>query len=672
MIQKTKMIQETKKNSAPAAEGRRSALGSLWSTLNTPLSEFSFSHRSGLASVKEQRKAKEISAETKAILALAQNVGIVDATRSALGRVRKDQPAIYYERLGLAVVDTINQVVPLLLASKLVTSLSGGFSLGGCALAGGLAGAWALGQWTNSHRDRIIQQFQSYACRSLEDKLIGDVMGRSHATLRSPGFNDVLRKLREQFYRVVNFTQRNFDFFSSGTACLIAGGAIAGSSPAICAAFFLSGTLHIYSQLRHAQEFDRTEDKIADQRRMYWYERWYSVVNETVREFKNLLKTDYAIKRVASKDVELIESILDDMRRHSQRLVRLGALATTVKVVALGSLMVHFANGSIPGSAITNIVFMGIAFEGAIASLSKSLGEHAKDLSFARIAHIISQVGTADRIPGKVYQALSHEKPPLIKVENVHLQTPHGDKEILKGVSFTLEPGKVYGFCGDSGAGKTSLIRMLMLEQMPSQGGIIAEGIKLGDVDPTDWRAVMGYLCQDYHSFDCYTVADSVELGRPEGGQIGVSEALERSAVDFLPEGLQARIGEDFDDGRNFSGGERQRLALARIISHGAKVIILDEPSAKLGVVHEKLIFGDLLKLSQSACPPTRVIISHRFANLMEADQIFYMEDGLIVERGTHAELMQQNGNYAKRFLEESSRYHRSEGNSFPDLDYLI
>ena len=246
-----------------------------------------------------------------------------------------------------------------------------------------------------------------------------------------------------------------------------------------------------------------------------------------------------------------------------------------------------------------------------------------------------------------------------IKVGNLSFSYPGSGEPLLKNLNLEISKGETIALVGANGAGKSTLVRLLCRLYDPVEGEITLDGKDITHMDPASYRRLFSVIFQDFMLYNL-SAGDNIWMGdiftpqnreriKTSASQTGIDELIEA-----LPKGYDTVIGRLFDDSRELSWGEWQKIAMARALYRDAPVLILDEPTSALDAATEYEVFSRFKEITRDR---TSILISHRFSNVSLADRILVLNNGKIAEEGTHQDLMKAGGLYSEMFTKQSSGY---------------
>ncbi len=252
--------------------------------------------------------------------------------------------------------------------------------------------------------------------------------------------------------------------------------------------------------------------------------------------------------------------------------------------------------------------------------------------------------------------------PEVVELRDIRFTYTGSDTEVIKGINLTIISGQHIAIVGENGAGKSTLIRILAGLSRPGSGQVMLDGVDLAAVDVTSWHRHLAVLSQEFLKYEFATAADNIRFGDVDGPRDDDrirKAASDAEALDFimsLPNGLDSHVSNWMEDprgrkGSGLSGGQWQRLAMARNFYRRASFMIMDEPTSAIDALAEHRIFTRLFADRSS----TIIAISHRLATIEKADVVYMLEDGRIVEQGTHKELVALRGRYFRMFESQLS-----------------
>jgi ATP-binding cassette, subfamily B, bacterial len=394
------------------------------------------------------------------------------------------------------------------------------------------------------------------------------------------------------------------------------------------------------------------------ERRQLEYVRQMGASVETAKEVKIFNLHRFLIARYR----ELADGFYRANRALARRRAFWGALLATLGTLGYYAAYAYIAWRTVRGDfTIGDLTFLAGSFrrlrqllEGLLVGFSQVAGQalYLDDLfSFFEIEPEIVSKPDALPIPRPIQRGFVFE--------NVGFRYPDSDSWALRHLDFELRAGEVLALVGENGAGKTTLVKLLARLYDPDEGRILLDGHDLRDYDLDDLRANVGVIFQDFVRYHL-TAGENIGVGQMDAmhDRDRIREAARRAMADEviaeLPGGYDQLIGRRFRTGVDLSGGQWQKIAIARAYMRDAQVMILDEPTAALDARSEFEVFQRFKELSDKR---TAVLISHRFSSVRMADRILVLERGRIEASGTHEELMDAGGRYAELFELQAAGY---------------
>ncbi len=359
----------------------------------------------------------------------------------------------------------------------------------------------------------------------------------------------------------------------------------------------------------------------------------------------------------------LFSKFLKEDRRLAVKRLLLGTLFGAISLAAFYACYVSVAARAARGDISLGDLTLGLAvfrqgqsaFEAVLSSVA---GMYEDALFMSNLFLFLALPTDAEQprtLPAKTVSPGQH----AIEFRNVSFRYPGRDGWALKDLTLTLGPGEKLALVGENGAGKSTLVKLLMRLYEPSEGEILYGGVDLRDFEVKDLRQRFGAVFQDFVRYQ-FSAGENIGLG--DVGRLGEPDVVKRAAedggagelVESLPQKYDTVLGGWFEKGHELSGGQWQKLAIARAFMRDAQILILDEPTASIDAEAEVALFDRFKRLAKDR---SAIIISHRFSTVRMADRIAVLEHGKLLELGSHEELLAMKGRYAHLFALQAQGY---------------
>jgi ATP-binding cassette subfamily B protein len=378
----------------------------------------------------------------------------------------------------------------------------------------------------------------------------------------------------------------------------------------------------------------------------------------STKEIRAYVLADYLLGRYGKLSEDLFKQ-RQDMYRSATRISMLTGLVTgTSLALAYVFVALRGVAGTIDPGGVVLVI-------GAFTSVSGTLGQIsstfvAVDQHTTFLDDYFSFLAIDSLVPAP---AKPHSVPDWhidgIDFDNVTFNYPGGTEPAVAGLSLHIRRGELIALVGENGAGKSTLVKLLLRFYDADGGSVRVGGVDVKDLHPETLRSRIGVLFQDYATYEL-SIRENVVMGRPDGKaddervMEALTDARSQWLVKKMANGLDSKVGRLFEGGHDLSGGEWQRLALARIMYRDADIWILDEPTSSLDPEAEAGIFAEL---KENLKGRIGIVISHRFSTVRIADRIAVVAEGRVTELGTHEELVRAQGRYAQLFELQAAGY---------------
>ena len=392
-----------------------------------------------------------------------------------------------------------------------------------------------------------------------------------------------------------------------------------------------------------------------------WYLNWVLTNKNTIIESRIFRSSRNLLKRYKK-----IQNYLFDRNKGPvYKFIKTASLPQSLEIIFL-FFIAYYKLPDVLGGEMTVGEFT--FFVDILSRLTDTVGGAVGNLGWMYennlyVNHLFEILGVKNKIVDKK-NAIAIPKlpnPPRIEFRNVTFTYPGAKTPALRNVSFTIESGKNVAFVGKNGAGKSTIVKLLCRFYDVDRGAVLINGINIKEIKADEWYSFIGTLFQDFVHYN-FTISDNIIFGsrRLKNKKKMLDAAKKSGALEFinkLERGFDTQLGKEYEEGTELSQGQWQKLAIARAFYEESPILILDEPTSAIDAESEYEIF---LNLDRYYKEKTLILISHRFSTVKNADRIFVVDRSKIIEEGSHLELVNQGGIYARMYKLQAEAYQTS------------
>jgi|Napbiome12C3dose_1001474.scaffolds.fasta_scaffold00006_95 ATP-binding cassette subfamily B protein len=494
---------------------------------------------------------------------------------------------------------------------------------------------------------------------SLYQMVLTKVSSLDMAYFEDSEFKNTLEKVKDSYaWRPLNQMEYLLFGFQSLIQVLAAIVVLAALSPILIVIVMLVAIPLLISNMKESQMSWGIWDSRSPHRKKFWYVSNLLQERDSVKE----LKLFGLPKKFLSEIKGIQESIYEDNKKLATRYLGFNSLFNVLGGITFIAVLLFIVLEAVASRITVGDISY---FTTVITNLQSGIGGLFRNL--VRIfseslytAPIFEVLDAGPVLKHKIKPLrINLKKPPLIEFKNVSFAYPGTTKKVLRDFNLTIQRAEKIALVGENGSGKTTIIKLLCRFYDVNSGEILINGKNIKELDLNDWYKALGVLFQDFVRFE-YKAKENIYFGKVEEKEVmkKIIEAAVSSGADpmirKLDEGYEQMLGRTFAGGVELSVGQWQKIALARGFFRNSPVLILDEPTAAIDAKAEAEIFNRVEKLSKNK---TVIIISHRFSTVRNADKIYVIEGGKILESGSHNELMEKRGQYATLFNLQAKGY---------------
>ena len=472
-----------------------------------------------------------------------------------------------------------------------------------------------------------------------------------------PKLNNILNKVRETYsWRPINFASRQIWFLQNLVSVISNALVIIGLGPFYFLLIFISTIPEFLVGLKFSRSVWNIHGAQGPIRRDFWNTSHYLGNDKYLQEIHILGIQGKLLRRIEKLYKKFFGYQKIAIKKMTKNRIIASMFGLVTNVFVIGSVFFKTINGLISIGSLNFYVSRANGLAESFKAMFRNLSENFEDLLYVKDLFII--LNLKPKI-NKNLKGIKIKPPFKVEFKDVWFKYPNSKKYVLKNFNLTIEPNQKIALIGKNGAGKTTIIKLLVRFYDINRGKILINGKDLNNINLNHWRKNIGALFQDFNRY-AYTVRENIRLGdvdKPFEQEI-FNQAIKKSGANQFIKNLSKKeatvLSKQFENGTDLSTGEWQKIALSRAFFRDAPLLILDEPTSAIDAQSEYKIFQQIDRFEKNK---SVIMISHRFSTVRNANKIYVIDKGKIIEGGSHRQLIEQNSRYAKLFRLQAKGY---------------
>ncbi|MCK9368784.1 ABC transporter ATP-binding protein/permease [Candidatus Dojkabacteria bacterium] len=504
----------------------------------------------------------------------------------------------------------------------------------------------------------IRNKFRIVHLKTQENKLYIKISSLDISRFEDSKMSDEILKARDNLWKVRDFVDTSIDLLLEFIGAVVSGAIIFNFSPILGVFLLITAVPSATVTLRFIKKwYEFYDNNIQSFRKRGWVQS--NITNEDRVKQNRVNKADSVLTKMLHQITNFIApkelKVRTDEFRQASFVSIFDQLSDMVVPIVI---LLQVLSGSLTLGQYSFFTGRAFDFSGRFDNIIGDISAIFDNaLGMAHVKHLFDTNNNINSGATK----LNLSEVPTIEFKNVYFKYPGSEKYALRDINLVVNPKDEIAIVGENGAGKTTLIKLMLRLYDTTSGLILVNGKNINELDLQSYYKVVSTLFQDYGNYGMLTVSENISIGAPQRFSITeVKNAAKFAEADKFIEGLKNKydtvLSKQFKDGTNLSTGQSQKIALARMFYRNSPVLIFDEPTASIDPTSEYHIFKRIYEFMRDK---TVIIISHKFSTVRNAQKVYVMDKGKIVESGSHRELMQLNGKYANAFNKQAEGYLR-------------